>query len=827
MKINRLKLVGYKRLLLNNINVIEYTPESIYQLILGTNGSGKSSLLAELSPLPGQPGDYIKGGSKEIDLDHNGKSYMLVSDFNKGNKHFFYCDGENLNPGGTRQVQKDLVAEYFDVTQDIHELLTGETKFTQLGPAKRREWITKLSKADFTYAIGVFQNFKSAARDSQGALKHAKQRIVGETNKLISLNEIDEVETRYNALHEELNHLFTERDNSAKELFQSKGQFDKKMKELRDITSQLISSRPERLPDYQFGSLQDVDETLNSVLTEEKIQESLRDRMGKEFNELQHLLGGLKDNQVEDFVGLKEEYDRLTVTNHNLKGKLQFYPDINASATQAFRSLQEVSATLYQLFNELPPNIDKSGDYLYSKSRIQDVKERLPKVHAECRKINSLIERDQSELNHLASVKEIECPKCELRWTPGVSDEQKASLEKKIEANNAELKKRQDHIDKMESYLEGARSYSQTFNTFRNLTQNHTSLNKLWDRILESKELTKEPSFLTTYLKQFSAELDIHLQIQDNEQKLEKMETYLDNYQSGKTNDGVSLRIKDLEQSLEDATTEIEALKKEHARLKRYRHKVKKYLEGVEYMDNTVEELVKARDELIRTYRSEEIEKVIRLDQEELAGMQAKRSQKQTLEGVIKDLEADERSLEIDFKAFNTLANVLSPTDGLIAEQLTGFIENFIAHVNQVLDAVWSYEFRVIPCGIENSDLDYKFPIMVRQEGEGNRTPDISKGSEAQVEILNFAFRLVTMTYLNLENYPLYIDELGRSFDELHRSNVMMFIKQLIESGNYSQLFMVSHYASEFGAFTQAETMVLNGTNISIPQRHNEQVTMQ
>lgn len=61
MIIEKLELKFYKRMLLRSINHITITPKSKIQIILGTNSSGKSSLLKELSPLPANPSDYLKG----------------------------------------------------------------------------------------------------------------------------------------------------------------------------------------------------------------------------------------------------------------------------------------------------------------------------------------------------------------------------------------------------------------------------------------------------------------------------------------------------------------------------------------------------------------------------------------------------------------------------------------------------------------------------------------------------------------------------------------------------------------------------------------------
>jgi DNA repair exonuclease SbcCD ATPase subunit len=52
MKILKLILRGYTRLQLKQITEFVYTPTDSIQIIIGTNGSGKSSILEELSPLP-------------------------------------------------------------------------------------------------------------------------------------------------------------------------------------------------------------------------------------------------------------------------------------------------------------------------------------------------------------------------------------------------------------------------------------------------------------------------------------------------------------------------------------------------------------------------------------------------------------------------------------------------------------------------------------------------------------------------------------------------------------------------------------------------------
>ena len=145
MKIQKLILSQYNRFALSEIPYICIDFSTPMQLILGTNGSGKSSLLSELTPLPANPQDFEKGGFKELHVNFKGDEFIIRSDISRGAKHSFIKNGTELNPGGTALVQKDMVERELGYTTALHTVLTGKMRFTQMAPAKRREWIAKLS----------------------------------------------------------------------------------------------------------------------------------------------------------------------------------------------------------------------------------------------------------------------------------------------------------------------------------------------------------------------------------------------------------------------------------------------------------------------------------------------------------------------------------------------------------------------------------------------------------------------------------------------------------------------------------------------------------
>ena len=138
MKIDKLVLKNYKRLMLSNIRHFEWSPKSSIMLLLGSNGSGKSSLMEELTPCPAHHTQFEKtGGLKEFHCTHGNHSYILISTYNGGSgSHSFIRDlEEELNPGGTFAVQKELVAKIFGLDRGIHDILTGVTTFSSMPTA--------------------------------------------------------------------------------------------------------------------------------------------------------------------------------------------------------------------------------------------------------------------------------------------------------------------------------------------------------------------------------------------------------------------------------------------------------------------------------------------------------------------------------------------------------------------------------------------------------------------------------------------------------------------------------------------------------------------
>jgi hypothetical protein len=187
-------------------------------------------------------------------------------------------------------------------------------------------------------------------------------------------------------------------------------------------------------------------------------------------------------------------------------------------------------------------------------------------------------------------------------------------------------------------------------------------------------------------------------------------------------------------------------------------------------------------------------------------------------------MEKQLKDVTLDSEAYQLMINELSPTDGLIADCLRGYIEVFAEQMTSIIRSIWSYDYTVLPCGVgEDNELDYMFKFKVGMDD--NDSDDVSQASESQVDIVDFAFRLLVIFHLELESFPFYLDEPAVSLDETHRNNIILFIKDYVEMRKTSQLFLISHYFQQSGAFHPNETMMLDSTNIiNVPSLYNKHV---
>lgn len=818
MKIDRLELYGFKRLMLNNIKHFVYTPSSPQQLILGTNGSGKSSILSELSPLPAHHSNYSKDGFKKITVSHLGRLYQLESIFKTG-KHSFAVDGEELNPGGTYQSQLALVLQHFGIDKDIHELLTGEIRLSRMPAGERRKWITRISRADYTYAMNAFKRIAGRARDQQGALKHLKQRLAQEIHNLQAMQNEEGLEERAAKLREELNHLMLERIPNLPSLDAQRA----KMRELFE-SIEALAREYFRNPAYvprgkQYLSNDDVTFDLQRLDTNIHSSQAMIQRMGNEFADMQSVINSVQMDAGETMENLPELITKQQQELSRLIEAQEVFREM-VSPSEIARDWQSVGDEVQMTFRQLPDNQDRR----FSREAVTQAQEEIKSLENSIGVSTIRLNQVNNKIEAMNEAKELQCPSCTYVWRPGFSDEEMVQMQRHRQDHIGLISGARERIKHLEAFVEECGVHMEHYRRFRGYTHSYPRLQPLWDYILGNQLLLNNPKGNLSLFSQWARDLELNVQHEAGLKRLNHYYEVQDRQNAVGDTAHFTRRMRTLQVEIEEATTHLLQQREERGNVDRYFRKLQRLQETAHRMENDYIEIERIRSVLIDALRNEVIDSTVSAHQLELGGIMRRISEKEGQEGIIRDLETSKSEVELDAQSLSILVQALSPNEGLIAEQLASDIGCLVAQLNSIIGSIWTYDMTVLSCGLDSGELDYKFPVQFA--ASDNTSPDVSKTSKGQMQVIDFAFHLTVMLYLNLTDYPLFLDEPGEGFDEQHRVKLMDFVKQLMDMNRHSQLFMISHYASSHGSFTNAEVLVLDSSNISVPGSYNQHAVL-
>lgn len=831
MKILKLTLHQYRRLLLRNVTHFEISPTHLHQLIIGSNMSGKSSVMRELSPLPAVAADYAKGGYKEVDVEHGNTTYRLRSEFKvSGGHHSIFLlnagmqpIGSSLNPGGTFSVQKELVKQLFGLDYEILELLLGELRFTQMAPSKRREWILTLSGNDLDYALKVYQELKTKARDATAIVKHTAKRLADEASKMMPVEELEEITRQCEGYRKDLHLLIEAKTPINGDTEQAKHTLKQLMGDLKQAGSKarlLEVKRPVWIIEPILSQSQ-----LDTKLSEAKwkidhLSQSLNDYLDEQ-QKLNELLSAYQQSTADGVNVLEVQTKELIDKRDKLLKQLGMFGQFKQAASH-YGAMQSLYGTIIDLLQQMPSNEDKR----FTTEKFQQQKINVDKYKESIAKITLEVGRLEHQIKHIEQAEDVNCPKCSFKFNPAIGQYSVDQIRELITAKFHEIGVIENQITEATSYLDEAREYSQHRKNLIRLKAENPAFTSLWDEITD--RLDKEsPMVLMSVIEVWRSDVEISWQIEELETKITYNQLALDHTASLSVESSQirQTQLESLDSKINSVTAELTAWQKRFHELKVYGNEVEQLTQIHQSVGQCVNQIQEAYDRYYRLTERDMIDALIESTQTELSRLDRLRQDAKEAQDRVNGLELDRLKSQRDLECFTALLNELSPTDGLISDQIRGFILELTEQLNEIIDQVWTSKMTILPCGQDGEELDWKFPVFMSDSEL--TTPDIEKSSKGQGDIIDFAFKLVAMLYLGFDDYPLFLDELAPSLDEQHRINVIKLIQGLGESKKYSQLFMISHYITGHGSFTNAEVCVMSTTNIvNMPAVYNKHVVM-
>lgn len=828
-KIEKIILNGYTRLQLGQIGHIELNFNARDQIIIGTNGCGKSSILYELSPLPADKDNYEKTGRKEIHITKDGKSIIATSTFNPKPFHSFILDGEELNESGLITIQKELAEKYTGITAEIHELMMGKISFTTMRANDRREWFTKLSDVNYEYLIGVYLKFKEITRDITGALRQAKSKLVTETSKAIKDDELKTIRNDVEKLYELIEYLAERRMPIEQNVDQLMYTRQGHLENLDNISNSIIKVFK------QFGNNSDFNPaTIQSDLIESATQIRLYKLLEEEFfikhKEQSVIFDILEKTKLESVAKLSTDITDIRKEINNLTIEKVFSFTHNNPA-DALNTISAITKDVSDIVNNIAKNPERA---IYNKSNFDELNSKVENKTKQINVYTQKITEIETLINHAKEHKQedhITCPKCNYLWLRGITTEDLNNLQKQL---------RQHHIDKESCLVElkvlnedqaRFRLYADYLKNFRDLVSFTNNLSDFWNYISNEKLIELKPSSISNLLVNYSLDIKKDIKIKQLNHELNEKLKLLELTNNNKDHDYNT--VKNILDELNNKI-HINNLNLSKALVRQDKlSKINNTLTILETRKKDLEQLLSTLDTntaaLMENHRRQAFNAILRNLQSILAGKERILQESINQINLIKSLEEEILNLTENEKALKTGLKVMSPTEGLIAKGLYGFMQVFIRNMNAVIGKIWSYPFTIKPCNSgdsENIDLTYRFPMVVN--GHEGKHKDVSEGSTAMLEVVDIAFRICALKALRMSDTPLFLDEFGKTMDSVHRRATTNLINTLMEEDSFTQMFLISHDISQYGALSNCDICVLEDSNVILPANsvYNKHVVM-
>lgn len=786
----RFKLGGHSNLIVR--------PKALLQMIIGTNGAGKSSF-ADLafSPLTPSHHDFGENGAWEWICNMDGSRYALAAEFDK-KRYSFLKDGVELNPGKTITVQNQLVEEHFRYDRLLHDILTGNAKFTSMSPQQRSNAISKISNVDFSYAFSKFNEWRKGYNSSSSVVKFLSGRLAEEQEKLISDEDkkvLRENVSRLSAQLETIRQL--DRPVDYKQHLDGGESINQLINEFHQYADEFLKAE---LPVVEGKSKEEVLSLSTALATRlsdsSKSLEEIGERLSKAESRKERVLKSLVQS---DITSLEAEVKKAEDMLNSIPTKNIDIPD------EWLIRCDDIIAGLTYSLSALSPSL------LQDKEEFKTVTVQMNNSILELNKAKHLLENLSQKMIELTSEKEISCPSCSFVFRPGVNHSDITGLQQRLLQGESFVTSLDDKNRTIQDRYNELYEVNNAYDTLLQLRETNYERAKGLFTYIDSLGGFSKGRSLINNLAIYSKEVEYRERRQMIIRGLEHNRVALESSKgANESKDKIIEEYTTIETEYSHAWKIVDDYRKKRKSF----DKSSSYLEQYEFLYEramSAHEAIKA--EVILTlggiYRKVLNDEVERL-QTGLAINANALSDNDVIETIIKDLSKQLSKAKTEMSAHKLLMDAMDPKTGLIAEQIRVQIGTIVNGMNNMIASVWNYPLTLDLPSEEEGKLNYKFPMWV----DGTFRDDISKGSSSMKAIVNTTFSILAHYSFGLSGYPVYLDEFDGTFDGVHSDNVIKLVKDLADSGRFNHVIIISHNEKIQKAFPTAEVLILDERNL-------------
>lgn len=843
MRIIEIELFRYKPFLVNEVETLYMEMPCDIQNIIGTNGCGKTSLLRELNPRPATRTDYGEDGFKKITILHGNNRFILTSDFsNSSSPHSFLKDDEELNLSGTTDVQNELVISHLGYTSQIHNIVYGVFPLSRMQVGVRKNYLLSTHPCQMKLILDKHKKVNSALRACRDNLSMLHERRATLASQLIDdfiketlVQEQTELSHQLGTVVEATHRLNNQKTNIQKELN------GMTLPETTEDLKKIISLKPNYVQYH--------------LIPRDIPIEICKNTTANELSAISIKLENIQ-TRIRDLILEIDKYEQH-VKQNDAKGAIDLIEASITTLTQDIKLLESQSIQNpfdHYVLEKIPEHINYLTDLIsffigYSEpipsmKDIYNLREKLTKLKEQ----KYFIEQEELSLLNQLEIHEKTLHETFIKNIPQSCCDCILFQNYKNNLNSAQAK--YDIVDiKLKQVQLKKKRISFIFeNRFTQLSLYEKAvpqLQKISDFFNENKYLLiplkdidllqilrKNPSII---LVKIQNHFNLSQMFYDLKSKKETLNKLILEHTKLKTPSEFGQQF--LEQMLREKHQELEQIRNEYNIQDKLRINKNNFLKLLNNYEQDLT-LVKRTLEASKTL---EIFKVLE-HEKEICDLYITHLNKIKLEIVSRLTEIDKtlreqdaimaryrdevmeniEKISIQEKEYTEIEKALSPTSGIPHKYMVQFLNDLFTDANIFISEVFSIPFEFILLD-ENKTLDYKFKMQVGEV----IVPDISECSDAQMEMANFAFNLALSITREQSQYPLALDEVGRSFDQYHKQKLVEFLKTIVDDGFVSQLFLINHHAIISAGLLNSDCVVLNDSNIVVPEIYNEHVRIE
>lgn len=331
-------------------------------MILGKNGSGKSSLLAELNP-HFDKSNFIEGkaSEKEIHIEANGSTYVIRHKMSEKGKVSSWIDkdDEPLNKNGGVRTFKDILNVELGFNQDFFKIgMIGADVdgFIEQSSTERKTFASK-----FIPDIEPYVQRHKSAKEQIRAIKKTMNLIASQIDEH---GDIEELKTSKASVEDRIK----SQKDSISELTDK---IAKGIAELNVLWSQVPKSVNQTLTNTSKSEVIEMEAELDEVLNQrEELLQSIN-HLVSSFDQIDEIIEKNKEELNTQTSAAKEIHVKMSASNTNMS-------NLENSMTKASSELKGKQTRLTQIEKDSENLTTLKSDQINTEKELSDLLEEFP-----------------------------------------------------------------------------------------------------------------------------------------------------------------------------------------------------------------------------------------------------------------------------------------------------------------------------------------------------------------------------------------------------------------------------------------------------------------